>query len=83
MNRISFSWEGSEDPDDLSGIAMFGCGRHFVRTVMPEFAAATNLLDLLELVYKTGKRDTIDNIMLGISRLLDEEYGPSCDMHVR
>ena len=83
MNRISFSWEGSEDPDDLSGIAMFGCGRHFVRTVMSEFAAATILLDLLELAYETGKHDAVDNLRPAMSRLLDEEYGPSCDMHVR
>ena len=57
---VSFSWEGSDNPNDPSGIATFRCDGIKMSVALDEFAQGSKLATLLDLAYKKGWDDAIN-----------------------
>ncbi len=67
----SFSWEGTENPNDPSGIAVLACDGITVRVPLNNFKTACRLSYLLEAAYSLGKRDAISRALQTIPELLN------------
>lgn len=70
---ICFVWEGTDNPNDPSGIAVFRCDGTEVRVALNDFATASRFSHLVYSAYELGKNDAIDRARSAISRLLDEQ----------
>lgn len=70
---IDFSWEGSENPDDPSGIATLRCNGVCATVRLNDFATASRLSYLLGAVYQLGWSNAIDRAILTTSKLLNEQ----------
>jgi hypothetical protein len=56
---VSFSWEGTDNPNDPSGVATFRCDGIKMSVELDEFVQGSNLATLFDLVYKKGREDAI------------------------
>jgi hypothetical protein len=72
-SSISFSWEGTDNPNDPEGVAEFFCDGIKVRAAFNDFVTASKISYLLYAAYERGKNDAIDRAQSTISRLLDEQ----------
>lgn len=70
---IHFSWEGTDNPNDPSGLAVFRCDGIEVRVCLDDFTTASKLSYLLHSAYQLGRNDAITRASSTISRLLGEQ----------
>jgi hypothetical protein len=70
MTISTFSWEGSSNPNDPSGVACFKVGNESVTILMDNFAQAAKLNGLIEKACDLTKQRLIDRATNGISDLL-------------
>jgi hypothetical protein len=56
---VSFFWEGTDNPNDPSGVATFRCDGIKVSVVLDEFVQGSRLASLFDLAYKKGREDAI------------------------
>jgi hypothetical protein len=70
---VSFSWEGTDNPNDPSGVAKFGCDGIVTRVALSDFATAGKLSYLLKTAYEKGRHDAIDRARSTISSLLKSQ----------
>jgi hypothetical protein len=70
ISNISFSWEGSDNPNDPSGVACFKVGRESVTVGMDNFAQAAKLERLIEKACDITKQLLLNRATDGISLLL-------------
>jgi len=73
---VSFKWEGSENPNDPSGVVHFACGARRLSFGMNDFTQATRLDGLIRAACDRSKWEAIDRALLGISETLKQQrYG--------
>ncbi len=70
---ITFSWEGTDNPNDPSGVAVFGRDRFIVRVGLNNFSDASRLFYLIKSAYEKGKHDAIDRAVSTIPTLLNNQ----------
>jgi len=70
---IGFDWEGTDNPNDPSGVAVFRCDGVQVRVALNDFVTASKFSYLLHSAYQRGRMDAIDRAYSAIPRLLDEQ----------
>jgi hypothetical protein len=70
---VSFSWEGTDNPNNPSGTAEFGCDGSKLRIALGNFAEASKLSYLIKSAYEKGRQDAIDRIQLTIPRFLNDQ----------
>lgn len=63
-NPIHFSWRGTDNPNDPSGVATFKCNMLSVTVAMDDFATASKLSSMMHSSYQTGRNDAIDRVDL-------------------
>jgi hypothetical protein len=68
-----FQWEGTDNPNDPSGVATFMCDGVKASAPFHDFATASKLSYLIGAAYECGKNDAINKAKLTISKLLDEQ----------
>ena len=68
-----FQWEGTDNPNDLSGVATYLCDGIKVSTIFHDLATASKLSRLIGAAYERGKHDAINKARLTILKLLDEQ----------
>jgi hypothetical protein len=66
-------WEGTDNPNDPSGVATFKCDGVKVSAIFHDFVTASKLSYLIGAVYERGKHDAINKAKLTISKLLEEQ----------
>jgi hypothetical protein len=69
----TFQWEGTDNPNDPSGVATFKCGGRRVSAIFHDFVTASKLSGLIGAAYERGKHDAINKAKLTIPKLLDEQ----------
>jgi hypothetical protein len=69
----TFQWEGTDNPNDPSGVATFKCDGVKVSAIFHDFVTASKLSYLIGAVYERGKHDAINKAKLTISKLLEEQ----------
>jgi hypothetical protein len=69
---FSFRWEGNDNPNDPSGIALFTVGSESVSIVFNNFSQAGKLRHLIEKACERSKHRAIERAVSGISNLLKE-----------
>ena len=69
-DTFSFQWEGSDNPNDPSGVAHFIVVDQSVSFVMNNFSQAGRLRSLVEKACDLSKQQAIDRAISGISDLL-------------
>ena len=75
-DTFSFQWEGSDNPNDPSGVALFIVGDQSVSFVMNNFSQAGRLRSLVEKACDLSKQQAIDRAISCISNLLEtHRYG--------
>jgi hypothetical protein len=70
---ILFQWEGTDNPNDPSGVATLKCNGISVNVGLNDFATASRLSYLLHAAYQLGKNDAIDRATQTIPQLLNEQ----------
>jgi hypothetical protein len=74
IDPITFTWEGTGNPNDPSGIARFGCDGSFtISFTLDSFSTASRISNLLRAAYQRGKNDAIDTALHVIPKLLNEQ----------
>lgn len=73
MDSLGFLWEGTDNPNDPSGVATFKCDGMQVTVALSDFATASRLSYLIRSAYQKGRHDAIDRAKLTVPRLLDEQ----------
>lgn len=68
-----FQWEGTDNPNDPSGVASFKCNGVKVSAIFHDFVTASKLSYLIGAAYECGKHDAINRAKLAIPKLLDEQ----------
>jgi hypothetical protein len=68
-----FQWEGTGNPNDLSGVATYTCDGIKVSAIFHDFVTASRLSRLIGAAYERGKHDAINKAKLAIPKLLDEQ----------
>jgi hypothetical protein len=68
-----FQWEGTDNPNDPSGVATFKCDGIKISAIFHDFATASKLSCLIGAAYECGKHDAINKAKLAIPKLLDEQ----------
>lgn len=66
-----FQWEGSDNPNDPSGVASFIVEDQQVSVLMDNFSQAGRLRSLIEKACYLSKQQAIDRATFGISNLLN------------
>lgn len=69
---LSFRWEGTDNPNDPSGVALFTVGSQSVSILFNDFSQAARLCGLIEEACKQSEQQAIDQAASGISALLKE-----------
>lgn len=72
MTDFTFSWEGSDNPNDPSGIAKFTVGLETVSIIMDSLQQASSLRRLFEKACYREKQQIIDRIHCHITQVLNE-----------
>ena len=73
IDPITFAWVGTDNPNDTSGIARFGCDGIKVSFALDSFSTASRISFLLRTAYQRGKNDAIDRALHVIPKLLNEQ----------
>jgi hypothetical protein len=55
-----FQWEGTDNPNDPSGVATFKCDGRKVSAIFHDFVTASELSHLISAAYERGKHDAIN-----------------------
>lgn len=71
LQSFEFSWEGTDNPNDPSGVACFKVGSESVKVLMQDLPQALKLLRLIEKACDWQKQQTIDRAISGLSDLLN------------
>lgn len=71
-DSFSFHWEGTGNPNDPSGVALFTVGSESVSIIFNNFSQAGKLHRLIEKACERSKRRAIERAVSGISNLLKE-----------
>lgn len=66
-----FFWEGSDNPNDPSGIARFKVGKESVTVLMHDLPQALKLFRLIEKACAWQKQQAIDRAISGLTDLLN------------
>ena len=66
-----FSWKGSDNPNDPSGVACFKVGSESVKVLMQDLPQALKLFRLIEKACDWQKQQTIDRAVFGLTDLLN------------
>lgn len=69
-DTFSFQWEGTTNPNDPSGVALFTVGFESVAIPMNNLEKAKKLRRLIEKACNRSKEKAINRAVLGISELL-------------
>jgi len=69
---FSFRWEGNDNPNDSSGVALFTVGSESVSIVFNNFSQAGKLRHLIGKACERSKHRAIERAVSGISNLLKE-----------
>ena len=69
-DTFSFCWEGSGNPNDPSGVALFTVGSESVSITMHSFSEAGKLRRLIEKACERSKERAINKAVSGITELL-------------
>lgn len=72
LRSFEFSWEGSDNPNDPSGIACFKAGRESVKVLMQSLPQALALSRLIEKACDWQKQQAIDRAISGLTDILNE-----------
>jgi hypothetical protein len=70
---VSFSWEGSDNPNDPSGIATFRCDGIKMSVALDDFTQGSKLATLFDLTYKKGWKDAIDRAQRAVLNSFAED----------
>ena len=70
---IHFSWKGTDNPNDLSGVATLKCNGVSASVALNDFVTASKLSYLMHAAYQLGRNDAIDRALHAIPRLLNEQ----------
>lgn len=77
-NPVSFSWEGTDNPNDPSGEATFRCDGIKMSVALDEFVQGSRLATLFDLAYKKGRQDAItqaqNTVLKSFKDLYHENY---------
>lgn len=71
-DTFSFRWEGDDNPNDPSGVALFTVGSESVSIPFNNFSQAGKLRRLIEKACERSKHRAIERAVSGISNLLKE-----------
>lgn len=71
-DTFSFQWEGTDNPNDPSGVALLTVGSESVSIQFNNFSQAGKLHYLIEKACERSKRRAIERAVFGISNLLKE-----------
>ena len=71
-NPIRFSWKGTDNPNDPSGVATFKCNSSSVTIAMDNFATASSLCSVMHRAYYLGRWDAIDRVAAAIPHFFNE-----------
>lgn len=69
---FSFRWEGNDNPNDPSGVALFTVGSESVSIAFNNFSQAGKLRGLIEKACERSKHRAIERAVSAISNLLKE-----------
>ena len=72
IDVFSFRWEGNDNPNDPSGVALFTVGSESVSIAFNNFSHAVKLRRLIEKACERSKHRAIERAVFGISNLLKE-----------
>ena len=72
-NPVNFSWEGSDNPNDPSGVATFRCDGIKMSVALDEFTQGSKLATLLDLAYKKGWDDAINRAQRAVIESFAED----------
>ena len=64
MDRLGFQWEGTDNPNDPSGVATFKCDGISVSIGLNDFSEASRLSYLMRSAYQLGKNDIIKGFIV-------------------
>lgn len=70
---VNFSWEGSDNPSDPSGIATFRCDGIKMSVALDEFTQGSKLATLFDLAYKKGWEDAIGQAQRAVFKSFAED----------
>ena len=70
---ITFTWEGTDNPNDPSGVAVFCCDDIKVSVALNDFVTASRLSHLIYTAYEKGRSNAFDKMLAKIPRFLDEQ----------
>ena len=70
-----FQWEGTDNPNDPSGVATFKCDGRKVSAIFHDFVTASELSHLISAAYERGKHDAIRQDILDIADELEGQGG--------
>jgi hypothetical protein len=71
-DTFSFRWEGNDNPNDPSGVALFTVGNESVSVPFNNFSQAGKLRFLIQKACERSKHQAIERAVSGISNLLNE-----------
>jgi hypothetical protein len=69
-DQYQFFWEGTDNPNDPSGVARFILGDESVAVAMNNFTEAAGLNKLIERACFISRQQVIDRAIVGLSDLL-------------
>lgn len=73
-DTFSFKWEGTDNPNDPSGVALFTVGSESVAIPMNNFQEALRLRRLIEKACYRTREQAINRAVSGISELLKNQF---------
>jgi len=71
---VIFSWEGTDNPNDPSGVATFRCDGIKIPVALNEFVQGSQLAALFDLAYKKGREDAIEEVRSTVLRSFKDLY---------
>lgn len=71
LQSFEFSWEGTDNPSDPSGVACFKVGSESVKVLMQDLPQALKLFRLIEKACAWQKQQAIDRAISGLTDLLN------------
>lgn len=72
-DTFAFRWEGTDNPNDPSGVALFTVGSESVSVAMHNFTEAGKLRRLVEKACERSKHQAVERAASSISKLLKEQ----------
>jgi len=70
---VNFSWEGTDNPNDPSGVATFRCDGIKMSVALDNFVQGSKLATLFDLAYKRGWEDAINQAKRAIIESFDKD----------